>query len=73
MFTVAMNTVHLHFADEGKQRMIPALSVTSGKPRLTHVANSASGTHAVGLGRVEASNKTGGEKKETLALIKIHM
>ena len=47
--------------------------MTSGKPRLTHVANSASGIHAVGLGRVEASNKTGGEKKETLALIKIHM
>ena len=46
---------------------------TSGKPRLTHVANSASGIHAVGLGRVEASNKPGGEKKETLVLIKIHV
>ena len=49
------------------------IKVTSGKPRLTHVANSASGIHAVGLGRVEASNKTGGKKKDTLALIKIHM
>ena len=46
---------------------------TSGKPPLTHVANIASGIHTAGLERVEDSNKTGGEQKETLALIRIHM
>ena len=40
---------------------------TSGKPRLTHVANSVSGNHAAGLGRVEVVNKNGGQQKETLA------
>ena len=34
------------------------LYTTTGKPRLTHVANSVSGIHAAGLGRVEVSNKT---------------
>ena len=33
-------------------------SNTSGKPRLTHVANSLSGIDATGPGRVEVSNKT---------------
>ena len=46
---------------------------TSGKPRLTHVANSASGIHATGLGRVEVSNKNDGKQKGTLAFVRIHM
>ena len=45
---------------------------SSGKPRLTLVANSASGIYAAGLGRVEVSYSSGGEQKETLALIKVH-
>ena len=37
---------------------VPEIKYTSGKPRLTHVANSVSGIDATGLGRVEVSNKT---------------